>query len=805
MNAEIISVGAEVISGDVSNTNASYLSQQFSELGITVTRHTAVDDRINSITEALAAAVARSNVIVFTGGLGPTADDMTKEVVCAAVGLTLTENAQSMARLQQYFAQKNVAMPEQNKKQALFPSCAIVFPNPIGTADGCAIESGNQCIIMLPGPPSELEAMFEGSVKDYLRDKTDQTITCRTLKVFGLGESQITEKIAPVLNTNGVTVATYVGNGDIRIKITAAGEDRQHCQQRCDRVAEEICTLLGNKVYARENISLQQTVVTLLKDAKEKLATAESCTAGMLSEMLTEVDGASSVFEFGLSAYANRVKQDVLGVPGKMLKQHGAVSYQVAEAMAKGAAQKGEAKFGIGITGIAGPTGGTKEKPVGLVYVSLYDGTRCFTRELKCNPMHTREKIRLTAVMNALDMIRLYLIGDRDFLATPVFQPKKKEKIPFWKTIIPLKGDKPGEVVRKIIMMICIIVFFCSAAYIVDYYVQSYLHKQQDQSIRTLYYDETATINERFDKLLKINPDTVGWLTIPGTQCDNPVVKEVEPGEYLYKSFEGEKSKYGTLFADATNRFEQPSSPDKVTEGLSDNTLIYGHHMRDGAMFGELKNYRNINFMKENPVIQFTTLYDTQTVDWKIVSVFISNTNSSLGPVFEYRQTEFETEHAFYTMMNEFQQRSIYNTGVDVEYGDKLLTLTTCIYDFDGARLIVVARRVRDGESSTVDVSQITKNTDAVYPQIYIDKTGVSGRTEVTAYVAPESSTANTVTSIPSQDPSSSAESSTPSTTYPSVNTGGYGSSYNSGGSSQDTGSSSSTTTNQPPTPTNTQ
>jgi len=713
MNAEIIAVGAEVISGDVSNTDASYLSQRLGRLGIIVTRHTAVDDKAESITEALAAAVARSQVIIFTGGLGPTADDMTKEVVSNAVGLELTENTDSMRRLLKYFEAKEMEMPASNRKQAMFPENAVIFENPIGTADGCAIESGNQCIIMLPGPPRELEAMFEHSVEEYLTGKTDTKLVCKTLKVFGVGESKIAEMIEDLARLDDPVVATYVGKGDVRIKITSTGEDLESCEQRCELTAGAIAHRLGNAVYARENVTLQETVVSLLLQQGKKIATAESCTGGMLSETLTDVPGASQVFEFGVSAYANRVKTEVLGVPESLLKKHGAVSAQVAEAMAKGAAQTGKADLGIGITGIAGPDGGTAEKPVGTVFISLYDGNRCFTRKLSCNPTFSRDRIRTTAMMNALDMVRLYLVGDSKFTALPTTATdgkKKKKKKKFWQTIIPLKGDRPMEVVRKIIMIICLLVFIGSAAYIADYYYQSYSNQKQQEHVREIFHQQLP-LKDRFEELRKINPDIVGWLTVPGTQCDNPVVQYQDNDKYLDTTFEGEKSKYGTLYADYRNRFDGTK--------LSDNTIIYGHHMKDGQMFGELKNFRDYEFYKQHPVIQFTTSYEPEIVNWKIVSCFIANTTyyDANDVIFNYCLPEFSSAMQFNLYKNELLQRSFINTGVDVKYGDELVTLSTCTYEFDDARLVVVARRVRDGESPTVDLSKTGINRNVVTPK----------------------------------------------------------------------------------------
>jgi SrtB family sortase len=293
------------------------------------------------------------------------------------------------------------------------------------------------------------------------------------------------------------------------------------------------------------------------------------------------------------------------------------------------------------------------------------------------------------------------------------------------------------------------------------------------------------------------NKETIGWITVPGTKCDNPVVKTKDNEKYLDTTFEGKKSKYGTIYADMACKIEKPIHADvDPATAMSDNIILYGHHMRDGTMFGELKNYRKYDFYKKNPVIQFTTLYDTKTVDYKIVSMFIVNTKKydSTDSVFNYRVVDFSNEYQFMAYMNEVQQRSIINTGVDVQYGDKLLTLSTCTYEFDDARFVVVARRVREGENSQVDLSKTSKNNDVVYPKAYYKGTGTSGRTEVTSLVFTPSTPVN---SQVQSSVSSESESSTPSvsSTTPSwsgnQSSGGGDTTSSQSASSQETPSSS--------------
>jgi sortase B len=373
----------------------------------------------------------------------------------------------------------------------------------------------------------------------------------------------------------------------------------------------------------------------------------------------------------------------------------------------------------------------------------------------------------MTAVKNALDMVRLYLLGDEEFLGQASVAPVTKK---WWQKIIPVKGDTPGEVARKLVMILCIVVFLGALGYIADYFYQSYMNRQRQEEFMGVFHQEVS-INERFKNLLAINPDTVGWLTVPNTKCDNPVVQTTNNNKYLDTTFEGEKSKYGTLFADKNCKF--------TAQGLSQNTIVYGHHMRDGTMFGELKKYRKFEFYKENPVLQFTYLYDTQTVDWKVLAVFIIDAQDNAGRFF---RTEFTSERQFLEYYNEIRQCSIINTGVDVKYSDQLLTLCTCTYEFDDARLLVVARRVRDGESSQVDVSKSSINQDVVYPEIYYKKTHTTGRTEIIPYVDTMTSHLNssTVSSKLSSDSNSSSDESNSNTS----NGGGWSPNYSSGGES---------------------
>ena len=788
MNCEIISVGSEITTGDITNTNAAFLSEELTDLGLEVNYQTAVDDNSGRIIEALRVAVSRSHIIIFTGGLGPTPDDITKETVFKAVGLKMSVNTDSLDRITRYFEAKGEQMPEANKKQALFPQNATVFKNGMGTADGCAVRSGSQCLVLLPGPPSELKPMFE-QVKGYLADFLDIKSVTKNLKAFGQGESAVTEKIADIIDRKRPAVATYIeAGGDVRIKITASGKDETELKQLCDKTAGEIEDRLKNAVYSDRGLDLQSVVVENLRARNMKIATAESCTAGLLSKMLTDVSGSSQVFEYGISAYANRIKNEKLGVSEQLISRVGAVSSEVAEAMAKGARNEGRADIGIGITGLAGPDGGTVQKPVGTVFVSLFDGKDFYTKRLNIPSKKGREEIRLRSAMEALNMVRLYIFKDSEFLSIKksafggsnevfsgavkpytagygtqyqrnmadgafskenVFKDlekggaQKKEQGQVAAKANTGKSSKPagkkkskGDKARRVILVLCVIIFAVSATYIGDYVYQSIKNRNEVDRISSLFdknglLDENG-INTAFYELLNTNPETVGWLNVPNTQTHNPVVKTSDNEKYLTTNFEGENSKYGAIFADCNNTF-------KVGPVTSTNTILYGHHMKDGQMLGELKKYRELDFYKENPVIDFTTVYSPKITHWKVFSVFIINTRPEHdnGNVFNYMKNEFATDAEFNEFLQNCYQRSIITTPVqDVTRNDKLLTLSTCVYDFDDARLVLVARMVRDGESDTVDTSSAVYNPDPVYPQVYRNRYG-AGRTTVNLSVRP--------------------------------------------------------------------
>lgn len=410
MNAEIISVGTELLLGHTVNTDTTTVARELSTAGINLLFSSTVGDNPERLRAAMKQALERSDLVVTTGGLGPTGDDLTKETIAEVAGKKLVMHEESLRRIEEYF--KGRTWGESQKKQAMLPEGCTVLPNDVGTAPGCAFETAQgKIVIMLPGPPSELKPMLLRYMMPYLLQREKAVIVSKNVHVFGLGEGTAAEMIADLTEGSNPTAATYAKENEMFVRVTARAQTEDEAEAMCMPVVEEIKRRYGDVVYSVDVDGLENVVVAGLKEKGMKLATAESCTGGLLAKRLTDVPGASQVFEMGAVTYANRIKHMLLDVPDEMLKEFGAVSEPVARAMAEGVRAKAGSDLGIGITGIAGPDGGTKEKPVGLVYIAMTDGEETWVRKMPGGRVRGRESLRNSAASNALDMVRRYLKG----------------------------------------------------------------------------------------------------------------------------------------------------------------------------------------------------------------------------------------------------------------------------------------------------------------------------------------------------------------------------------------------------------
>ena len=406
MDAEIIAVGSELLTPQHTDTNSLYLTERLNQLGILVRFKSVVGDSKEDLEATLRAAMARSPLIVLTGGLGPTEDDLTREVVAQVLGRPLHEVAELRQRLQERYARLGRAMPENNLRQAQVPEGGEWLENRNGTAPGIWIEEKDHIVVLLPGPPRELEPLFDSICVPRLKPRASGApIKTRVYKVVGLPESEVDQLIAPLYRTYTNPTTTILASlGTIEVHLRARAATDEEAEARLADLGDKIELALGDYVYSTKGESLEEVVGMYLVMRQKTLAVAESCTGGLLAERLTRVSGSSNYFLGGAVCYTNEMKTRWVGVPAELIAAHGAVSQPVAQAMAEGVRARTGASVGLGITGIAGPTGGITDKPVGLVFVALADERGTQVREFHFPG--SRERVRHWATQMALEMVR---------------------------------------------------------------------------------------------------------------------------------------------------------------------------------------------------------------------------------------------------------------------------------------------------------------------------------------------------------------------------------------------------------------
>lgn len=413
MIAEIVAIGTELLMGQIVNTDAQYLSRRLQSLGISVYYHTTVGDNPQRMRDTIALALSRSDVVITTGGLGPTQDDLSKEMAAELLGLPMRFDEDSWRAIENYFAGMGRVCPANNRKQAMFAEGAAILPNGCGTAPGCMIEKDGKIVVQLPGPPHEMAEMFDRQVYDRLAQRTGGCIASRYIRIYGLGESQVAQLCARWIESDGeVTVAPYCSLGECQLRVTARGESERAALDRVLPVVQAITALLGGSVYAvlpTASGSMEEIAGQELTARGLTVATAESCTGGLVAAKLVNYPGISASLGEAHVTYANEAKIKYCGVKKETLDKYGAVSEQTACEMAQGLRERSGADIAVSTTGIAGPSGGTKDKPVGLVYVGCADAHGVRVERLMLTG--SRERIRNLAALRALDMIRRAAMG----------------------------------------------------------------------------------------------------------------------------------------------------------------------------------------------------------------------------------------------------------------------------------------------------------------------------------------------------------------------------------------------------------
>lgn len=409
MRVEIITVGNEILSGDILNTNTKYISEKLMEIGIQAHYHTTVGDIKESIIEATMFGLQRSDILIYTGGLGPTQDDLTKEAVCEVLDIDLELREDIVVLIEKIFEKKHITMPKSNLKQAFIPKGGEALPNAFGTAPGVFINYNNKLVFLLPGPPKEMKPMFNDTIVPILKNKLNYVIISKTIKTIGIGESSLEEKINDIIKNNkDLFIATYAGDGLVDIKITCQKQNKLEANERINIVLEKLDKLIGKCIYSHDGESIEKVVFKLLAKHKLRIGFCESCTGGLISSRLTKISGVSAVFDRGIVTYSNDAKIEELNVSETTLMKFGAVSKETAEEMAKGLLIREKVDIAVSVTGIAGPDGGTKDKPVGLVYIAL--ASEDYLCALKFDFSGSRESIQNRVSNAAFNLVRKFLI-----------------------------------------------------------------------------------------------------------------------------------------------------------------------------------------------------------------------------------------------------------------------------------------------------------------------------------------------------------------------------------------------------------
>ena len=413
MVAEMIAVGTELLLGNIANTDAQFLSEKLSGLGITVHHHTVVGDNPQRLAQALETARGRADIIITTGGLGPTYDDLTKQTICRTFGRELELHEDILEEIRTWFRNKlGREMPENNVQQALLPVGCVVFDNPVGTAPGCAFLEDGVHVLMLPGPPFECRYMFEHRAARYLEQLTDGVIVSHEIKIFGMGESSVEEALRePMTRSANPTLAPYAKLNECMVRATAKAEDREAAEAMLAPLVRQVRETLGDVVYGVDVDGLEAVASGLLREKGLTLSAAESCTGGLVAKRITDLPGASAVFRGGVVSYTNDVKAQVLGVPEELLEAFGAVSEPVARAMAERCRTICGSDLAVSVTGVAGPDIDDRGNEVGTVYIALASAEGTVCQKLSCGKGRGRDRVRSAAASHVFDLLRRYLTG----------------------------------------------------------------------------------------------------------------------------------------------------------------------------------------------------------------------------------------------------------------------------------------------------------------------------------------------------------------------------------------------------------
>lgn len=679
MRAEIISVGTELLLGDIVNTNAQFIAQQLASLGYSVYYQTVVGDNAKRLRHLVLEAKSRSDILIFTGGLGPTDDDLTKQTVAEAFDDRLTLDAEELVHLERFFANRGWVMTENNKKQAMVPVRGKKLPNHNGTAPGAFFRSGSKYAILLPGPPREMKPMFLEYAMPILETMQDSAIRSLTLRTFGIGESSLEEKVFTLLSNPNPTAALYAKTGEVHIRITAKASTAEQADVMCDEYAALFYTALGDKIYSSNNANLETTAVHNLLQTEQTVATAESCTGGLLGERITSVPGASGVYGFGAITYANDVKRQLLGVKNSTLRKHGAVSSQVAAEMAFGALHQADTDFGIGITGIAGPGGGTPEKPVGLVYVALATSQEVYIKKLDLGG-RDREYVRALATNHALDMLRR-ITENRPIPDAKIFA--KHHEADYDRESAPKK--KNSGITRLLIALLATLLFLALLITGLNQAGRKPAESQPENasslSSQGLVYgtsEYTSAAMSLVQSERSINPAIAGFIAFPGGVVET----------FCAQSSNGKQAELAKAQSEAGLEGLPILAADAIQNVPGSNVLILGQQAFSPLLdFGN--SYESRNFS--------TFTYFTQAEErvYQIYSVYLVDDHEHMADGFDPALRQITGYTNYLSFLLGLRARSLYDLEVDANEQDSFMTLAVEDPNTLGRKVYISGRRLR--------------------------------------------------------------------------------------------------------------
>lgn len=715
LKAEIIAVGSELLAGTTVNTNGAYLARHLAMVGYDVHHQCVVPDSAEAIDAATREALSRSHVVVYCGGLGPTDDDLTKESVAKTLGIKLVRDEESEQAMRAFFAQRGKAMTDNNLKQAMIYEGCTVLKNPNGTAPGIFLRRGNQAIALLPGPPFEMQPMFENELEPLLVEMSPVKVAHAGLRIFGIGESELETLCHDLLYGTNPVSACYAKPWGVHINIYSRSETEAEAKSLLDEKVAAYRERTGDCLVSDCGEELEEVVVHLLDKNKKHLALAESCTGGLVAQLITSVPGASKVFDLGIVSYSNRAKHSALKVDSAILRKYSAVSSAAAAEMAKGALAAAKADYAVAITGIAGPTNeGYIDKPVGLVYIAIADKTRVYIKKFNFGNMRSRDSIRELSARHALDMVRRIASG-LNINGAKAFSHK---------SIADMDARRPR---KKATLAVERAVAGTLAAAIVLFGVYTgtqALRRKVSEGV----YDElqqTYTSTQATDAVLALseqNPDTYGWLTSMNGGIDCVVVQGNGDDYYETHDFSGSKNSLGCPYTEPT-------------DGNTDrNLVIYGSSSDAQKIFGSLRSFvddKATDLAAQNYLFDLTTVGGIYS--YKLAAICIVNTNSEYGEVSDfYKKKSFASDDEFTDFVVEMKLRSCINANTSIVSTDTFLTLVTDLDGWEGEKLVVIARRLRDGEASTMSAQMFTKNMTALYPDMYYELAGTSSNVNLT-------------------------------------------------------------------------